>query len=284
MKKIPIIVLTILGVNSYCQESNFYNLDINQDVNATINKTVDVSGNINVNKNISTIDYGELALANAQSEKTRLESLKYADERDKQIALEIAENPVKAYDYGYQKTFIIKGKKAKPMGFKKFTTSYRVPHESVFVQAGAGRFENVSIDGVTTELIFMPPLYNKDNVAADVEKNLKSELEDVKVGQLNDMNENSIFVHKKDLDKATIFGIKGFKSTLIWEDDYQYTITNNYASINENEGNGIQHFCKVRYYGDKDEITFEELEGRKFYLKRLIEKIVSTAIVTDVKY
>jgi hypothetical protein len=41
---------------------------------------------------------------------------------------------------------------------------------------------------------------------------------------------------------------------------------------------------KVRTYGDKDKTTFEELEGRRYYLKQLIEKVISTAMVYDMKY
>ena len=37
-------------------------------------------------------------------------------------------------------------------------------------------------------------------------------------------------------------------------------------------------------YSDIKKIDFEKLEGRRFYLKSLIEKIVSTARVSDLKY
>ena len=30
-----------------------------------------------------------------------------------------------------------------------------------------------------------------------------------------------IFVHKKDFNRATVYGIKGYKSTLIWEDKFE---------------------------------------------------------------
>ena len=83
--------------------------------------------------------------------------------------------------------------------------------------------------------------------------------------------------------RATVFGFRGFKSTIIWEDNYQYTITDNYNSFDKSIGNGIFYSVKVRTYGNKNEVTFEKLEGRRYYLKRLIEKIISTASVTDVK-
>ena len=51
---------------------------------------------------------------------------------------------------------------------------------------------------------------------------------------------------------------------------------------NNNVGNGIEVRVKVRYYGNKKELTFEQLEGRKYYLKGLIEKIIATARLQDV--
>lgn len=263
------------------QYSGYYT--VNQNVNANINKNVNVSGNVNVSKNISTIDYGKLALANAQNEKTRLENLKYADAKQKQISLEISSDPTKAYDYGIQNTAAVKGKEAKKYGFKKMEVSWKVPHNSLFIFTGSGRFENVSTNNITTEFIILAPLYNKNKDTVDVEKNAK--MESMIVGELNlSSSGDSIFVHKKDINRATVFGIKGFKSTLIWEDDYQYTITDNFNSYDSTKKNGIMYLVKVRTYGDKDEVTFEELEGRRYYLRRLIEKVISTASMPDMKY
>ena len=222
-------------------------------------------------------------VANAQNEKTRLENLKYADAKQKQISLEIASEPTKAFDYGFQNTFEVKGKVAKPYGFKKFKMSYRIPHSSLFVNAGAGRFENVSTNNITTEFIISAPQYNKKKDTVDIERIAK--MDSMIVGQLNKDGKNGeIFVHKKDINRATVYGIKGFKYSLIWEDDYQYTITDNFISYDPTKKNGVIYFVKVRTYGDKDEVTFEELEGRRYYLRRLIEKVVSTAQVGDMKY
>ena len=88
MKKLLFLTLLIVYSNVNAQYSGYYT--VNQNVNANINENVNVSGNVNVNKNISTIDYGKLALANAENEKTRLENLKYADQQQKRISLEIA--------------------------------------------------------------------------------------------------------------------------------------------------------------------------------------------------
>ena len=112
-----------------------------------------------------------------------------------------------------------------------------------------------------------------------------AKLHNIKVGELNTggIGGDEFFVHKKDINRATVYGVKGFKGTIIWEDDYQYTITDNYSS-RKFEGNSIMYSVKVRTYGDKDEVTFEQLEGRRYYLRRLIEKVISTATVTNTKY
>ena len=284
MIKILLLTLLIAYTTVNAQYSGYYT--VNQNINANVNENINVSGNVNVNKNISTIDYGKLALANAQNEKTRLANQKYADAKQKQISLEIASDPTKAFDYGFQNTFEVKRKDAKPFGFRKFKMSYRIPHNSLFVFAGAGRFENVSSDDITTEILISAPSYNKDKVEIDIEK--KGKMENVKIGELNENmgpnGKDAIFIHKKDLNRATVYGIKGFKSMLIWEDDYQYTITDNFTSYDPNKGNGVWYFVKVRTYADKDEVTFEELEGRRYYLRKLIEKVVSTAQVGDMKY
>lgn len=281
MKQIVLLFGILSVLTTRAQYSNYYTVDLNQNVNENIN----VSGNVNVNKNITTIDYGQLAIANAQRERNQLENLKYADEREKNISLEIASDPTKAYAYGYQNTFTGKGDDAKKLGFKKYTISYRIPHKSLFINAGQGRFENVSSDGITTEITIYAPQYNIENKVIDIEKNGK--IEEYKVGVLNESRAEAgkrIFVHKKDLNRATVYGINGFKSTLIWEDDYQNTITDNYSSFNKNIGNGVTFFVKVRTYGDKDEVSFEQLEGRRYYLKRLIEKVISTAEAGEMKF
>ncbi len=277
------IVLFITFSTAIAQYSGYYT--VNQNINANINENVKMSGNVNINKNISTIDYGKLALANAENEKTRLENLKFTDQQQKRILLEIASDPLSAFTYGYDNPIEIKGKEAKNYGFKRFKIIYKVPHNSLFTFAGAGRIENVSLDGVTTEIIFSAPWYNTTKVEFDTEEYAK--MKHIKVGQLNEgqgLDGGDFFVHKKDIKRATVYGTKGFIGTLIWEDDYQYTITDNYSSFNKLEGDGVFYSVKVRYYGNKDEVTFEKLEGRKFYLKRLVEKVISTATAWDMKY
>jgi hypothetical protein len=41
--------------------------------------------------------------------------------------------------------------------------------------------------------------------------------------------------------------------------------------------NGIFYSAKARFKGDKDDVTFEQLEGRRYYFNRLVKKVISTA-------
>lgn len=288
MKKIvlTIIFMATLFTIAQAQYSTYYSVDVNHNlnVNANINKNINISGSVYENKTITTIDYGALQLANAQREENRLENAKFADDQQRRIALEIASDPVKAFDFGDQNTTTMKGKEAKSYGFRSFTLSYRVPHNSVFVFAGEGRLENVSREGVTTEILFSGPVYNKDNLEIDIEKNAK--MEGVEIGKLNPLGVNGedIYIHKKETNRATVYGLKGFKGVLIWEDDYQYAITDNFQSYDPTKKNGVTFFVKIRTYGSKNEVTFEELEGRRFYLRQLIEKVISTATCSDFKF
>lgn len=280
-KKIEVFIIAILffysTIDCNAQYSNYYNLNVKSrsDVDVNVGGTV----NVNEHKTITTIDYGALQLANAQREALNFDKIKYTDDRERRINLEIASNPVMAYDYGHDINVTFKGEDAASRNFKKFTIKYRIPHSSLFVLAGAGRYENVSLDGVKTEIVIIGCVYNSDDVKIDMEKGAK--MEEIKVGELNDLKR---FVHKKDIDRATVFGVNGFKSSVFWEDDYQYTISDIYASFDNQVGNGITYSVKVKTYGSKKEVTFEQLEGRRYYLRQLIEKIVSTAFIYDYKY
>lgn len=280
-------IFILFSLYSYSQEySNYYvKAKINSNINANINHNV--SGTIYENKTITTIDYGALALANSQNEKNKIELQKISDEKQKIIAFKIAENPIKAYDYGYQNTFKVDKKNAEDYEFKSFTMSYVIPNDILFNRIATGTFQNISKEGIITELIFTPPNYNKAKNLINLEK--ECSYEDLTIGKESEViDENNekriIFWHKKDLNRSTVFGVKGYKGTLIWEDKYEYGITDNYLSYNSNVGNGYRNFVKVRFYGDKDNVTFEQLEGRRYYFARLIEKIISTAIIANEKY
>ena len=96
-------------------------------------------------------------------------------------------------------------------------------------------------------------------------------------GEYNE--EFKAFVHKKDINNTKLYGVDGFKGTVIYENDYEIVIKDNYFAVI----NGIILQAGVRYKADKDEVTFEELEGRRYYLRKLVDKIISTSIISDTK-
>lgn len=90
-----------------------------------------------------------------------------------------------------------------------------------------------------------------------------------------------IYVYKRSVVKTTVYGVEGYKMSMIWEDEYQYCITDNYQAFDYNVGNGILYTAKVRTYGSKEDTTFEKLEGRRFYFRPLIDKVISTAKIDE---
>jgi hypothetical protein len=278
------------------QYSNYYKVDINSNSQVNINKNVNVSGNIN--KTITTIDYGALQLANAQREKNRLELQKFADDKQRQIAIEISNDPLKAFDYGNWFTISSKDKNwnkekasrdylkesKESSGFKEFRIDYLVPNNQIFTMLNIFHLQNVSSDGVKTEVIIDLPVYNKENVKFDIEEGFEKQIIGEREGLDEDNKYTKYFIHKKELNRATVYNTKGYRTTLAWEDKFEIGLTDNYSFQNQNLGNGFIINLKVRYYGNKSEIDFENLEGRRFYLKPLVEKIVSTARLNDLKY
>ena len=88
------------------------------------------------------------------------------------------------------------------------------------------------------------------------------------------------YVHKIEINKSQAFGSR---QSFVWsnyhEDDYEYIIKDNYRLV----GDGVIGIIGVRYKGDKDMITFEELESRKYYFRKLMNKVVSTVRFDNLK-
>ena len=92
---------------------------------------------------------------------------------------------------------------------------------------------------------------------------------------------DSIFVHKTSSQKRTVYGHPGFRHTLIWEDDYNICITDNYISLYD----GTISTVKVRYKADKSSnLTFEDLEGRRFYLIRFVDRHIAGRFISSPEY
>lgn len=307
--KCIIFTLSILWHTSMLsQYSNYYSniyigqqktsqskVDVNANISQNVNANLNISGNIVEQKHITTIDYGALELANAQREKNRLEQQIYADRREKEIADAIAQDPLKAFEYGYPYSYCMKDFKkqdkntakemTKQTGIKDFCIHYVIPNNKLFSIVGSGKYQNVSSDGVITELIFFTPNFYKDE-SMDLEREMGFENEIVgKENEFEYQNKKfKYFVHMKDLRRADVFGTFGFKGTLITEDKYEIGITDHYKSTYNSSGKGYISYVSIVYKGDKKEVTFEQLEGRRYYFRNLIQKLTATGFVDKIKY
>ena len=287
MKILILIPALLLGVCSYAQYSNYYN------VNAKLN----VSGTINENKTITTIDYGSLAIANAQREKNAIDLQRIQDERARKIAISIAEDPIKAYEYGSLVSVSTRDKKMFPTkellksyqnesGFRNFQIDYQLPNSLLFSKHDPFYFQNTSKDGVKTDVFVLLPINMKENKGFDIEGFFSSG--DTLVGKEFETADDKgkmrkAFAHKHMLSRATVSGISGYRNTVIWEDKFEYFITDEYSVIASNKGNVYNFGMKVVYSGDKNEVNFEKLEGRRYYFKQLVEKIIATSRVGDLQ-
>lgn len=313
MRPIIIIIMFILFYAPLtAQYSNYYSniyigqskksqnkVDVNANINQNINANINISGNIVEKKTITTIDYGALELANAQREKNRLEQQNFYDRREKEIAEEIVMDPVNAYFYGNPNIFCMKDFKkqdknsAKEMtiqsGIKDFCVHHVIPNYKLFSNVGPSKFQNVSSDGVITDITFTWPYFYKDEDINRIDFEKKWSYDFLEVGKEHDSfnknNEKTIFfLHKKELNRADVFGSLGFKSTLVKEDKFEYEIKDFYVSQNISAANGFQIMVEVIFHGDKDEVDFEKLEGRRYYFRNLIQKIIATGYVDKIKY
>ena len=300
MKKLLILFL-LIPIVSFGQYSDYYgtlnvNAKVDQNINANVNINKNVSGDVNVNKTIRTIDYGALRLANAQREKNRLEEQMYANEEQKRMAFEIASNPLKAFDYGTDNSWPMDKNNAESLGFKKGTIYYhKIPNKSLFVKTDGYNYRNESEDGVLTEIIMGRAWYlfgttdfldkkkkeqeeirnSWEPYLGKTEKYLKEKvLSELKVGSIT---EDGNYVHKVDLNKAKVFTTDGFVYSWFYENDYDIVIKDNYYAILPN---GVYIQAGVRYSGDKDEVDFEMLEGRREYFKRLTRQMIATARIS----
>ena len=282
-----LIVLTLsvtTKAQSYSTYYGTYDVNLNSNSNVNINKQVDVSGDVNVNKTVTSIDYGALAQANALQEQNRLAAMQFANEQERIALTQIAEDPSKAFNFGYDNKWLVPKDVRRNFGWnKKLKYFYhKIPHKSLFTASGGYNYENLSVDGVKTQIIVALPIEVdklksiNPTLTADIESRMK--YPDFAVGELNPLgvDGSEAFLHAVDTKKARVGGLDGFRGTLIWEDDYEKALTDNYASIGYKDGKTYQYTFKVRYKGDKDVVTFEQLEGRRFYFRGLIDKMVST--------
>jgi hypothetical protein len=287
---------------SYSQYSNYYLVDVKQDIK--------VEGEITVNKKIETIDYGALALAEAQNEKNALENKIYADNNQKRNAIEIANNPLKAFDYGedilwevdanYSEVGSGARKIAKSYGFNYFYAKHKRPNSALYALYNGGwSYINESNNGVTTILSLSVPehtltmtetldLKKKERQAkieywnklwGNTEHYLKNGL-DLTLGIKNEGTKDEYYLHKVEIKRANVAGSEGFVLTKCKETNYERIIEDFYISLTSD---GFYKSSHVKYKGDREIIDFKELESRKAYLGALNRKLISTISLSNYK-
>ena len=277
MKAFYTLLILLIPFVGFGQEYSTYygNYDIN------VKNKVDVSGNVNVNKTITTIDWGALAQANAINEQNRLNQLQYLSEQDKLASLEIAKDPSKAFDYGTDNNWKVPKKTKKILGLdKKLKILYhKIPHHSLFNKVGniGYGYENISVEGIKTRLVInnIYSLEKFKELVPDFDINIEKYLsyEDIQLGV---DTETDIFIHKKDLRRKNVGDISGFCGTIIYEDKYEKKIIDDYISVGTFNEKKYVYFVQVTFIGDTKEVSFEQLEGRKYFFRNFIEKTVST--------
>lgn len=234
------------------------------------------------------LDYDMLVASNVRMEKRQVDKQSFSQEKDRRLMLEFVEEPLKSYEYGKKLEFKYNDREFKWLretGFKSYTLSYT--SLSLFFDFDGRYWVNKSSNGVTTQICIFPPYSNLE----DENRNVKriASMEEIIEGTMNDaggddLGNDSIFVYKKKVSRATVFGVIGYNGTLIWEDEFSYCITDNYIAYDGYLGDGVGYFVKVRTFGDKEDVNFETLEGRRYYFKPLIEKIISSANIYDIKF
>jgi hypothetical protein len=214
--------------------------------------------------------------------------MKYADVSQKNQAIEIALNPQKAFNYGTDTNYIIQDKKTSRMlGFSVGTKIYhKIPNAALFVDNKIWNYINETDDGVVTELEIIAPSYyagtetffkKTKKEREQLHKNMQTYIENFTTQNLpivGEKTEGGQFTHKAYINKAKVWGNQGIVFTWYFEDDNKYVIKDNFRFISPK---GVAFSAGVRYKGDKDEVTFEMLEGRRSYLKKLCEQIIATA-------
>ena len=266
-----------------------YYQKVNLNANVNVRQNVNVSGTVNVNKNITTIDYGALAQANAIRERNRLERLKYLNEEQRRRALEIAEDPSKAYDYSNESSYKLTNSERKEFGLPSRITLYQKRLNESLYSLNSGDWTNISRDFITTILVNFSTgttdWYNdafgdefgvdSNDVESHVIYNLEAGKEYSSSESISQMwGGDDAFIHKVEVSRATVRGYNGYKGTIVYETKYEKGIVDYYHSVSN--GNILSRW-KVVTKGNTNEVTFEQLEGRRYYLRLLNEKQIANS-------
>lgn len=284
MKKISLVALTLISVSTHAQTySSYYGrVDVNEkvEVDATVNKT------------IKTIDYGALAAANAQKEANRLNARQYNDQQEAIQAAEIAADPFAAFRYGkYSKKLYYRSHSRKYFKDnyghfpRRVEWNWTAPSTLLFSSTGFGEFRNTSSDGSIVTEIDIAPVYDyawaRENYSeVKYPESISTSKEYVEMFQNWNLPETSktrngvnFYTHKSEIGTATVYGKNGYVWTWIYESDYDYVIYDAYMALS----GGTLFRCNITYKVSKSRGTFEDLEGRRYYLRRLGEEVIATA-------
>lgn len=299
--KFLMIFVFAFPILSYSQYSNYYMVDVKQDIK--------VKGEITINEKIETIDYGALALAEARNEKNALERKIYKDDSQKQNAIEIANNPLKAYDYGEDIIWdvdaaynVAEGQRkiAKSYGFNYFYAKHKRPNSALYALYNGGwSYINESNKGVTTIISLSIPIHiltttetldlKKKERQAKIEswnklwENTEYYIKnyfDLTLGIKNAGTKDEYYLHKVEIKRANVAGSEGFILTRCKETNYEREIEDLFISMTSD---GFYKTSSVKYKGDREILDFKELESRRAYLGALNRKLISTISLYNYK-
>jgi hypothetical protein len=111
--------------------------------------------------------------------------------------------------------------------------------------------------------------YNEITSLVDPDK-LKSKV----LSEKNDVGKtvDGQYVHKVEVSRTSVCGCDGFKTTKVLEDEFERLIVDRYRC-----SDGKRFFYAIAKYRANNDVSFEEIEGRRFYLMTLLDKIASTS-------
>ncbi len=113
-----------------------------------------------------------------------------------------------------------------------------------------------------------------DNSGAYLNMYDRVHLPDYVEGKMFERSEgDSVYLHQKQIEHRTVYGHSGYRTTLKWENDTLVCISDLYLV----ENNGSIFSIDVNYKGEKAiGLDFADLEGRRHYLSRFIDKHIAT--------
>ena len=89
-------------------------------------------------------------------------------------------------------------------------------------------------------------------------------------------NDGFTVLHKSNVRKVRMYGEKAFVGTYYAEDEYEIMITDLYYL--SDKLNGMYGYQRATFTGSKSEVSFEDIEERRLYFRRLIEKLVDNSL------